>query len=41
MSTPEEECQALAALQLVMQSPSEQSSIRDAAAQAYAALGGG
>ena len=33
--------QALAALQLVMQSPNEQSSIRDAAAQAYAALGGG
>jgi HEAT repeat protein len=32
--------QALAALKLVMQSSTEQASIRDAAAQAYAALGG-
>ena len=32
--------QALAALQLVSQSPNEQQSIRDAAAQAHAALGG-
>ncbi len=32
--------QALAALRLVMQSPGEQPSIRDAAAQAHAALGG-